>query len=1409
MISEKDLGSSLLFFALFVVMLWVATGRARLPARSAAACSPAAPRSPVPGLRPRPGPRRDLAQPVGRRRRRRLPDRPGWFALADGGIAGTGLGLGDPEPHPRGRDRLHLRRHRRGARPARHHRRPRRLPADGRRRPAHRRPRRRAVREAARHRPHHAARPAGVHHHRRRHPAAARSPASRCRSCPTAARRWSPTTCCWRCWCASPTTTPAGAARSGRRAAAAPAAPARGGRVNSQIRQARHRPCSLLLPAPCSCSSTDARRSSAGPTQPRRTHAARNTRDDRPRLQPRPRRDPHRRRRGARPVRSDAEATASSASASYPTGELFGHVTGYFTFNFGADGVERAYNDELAGPSREHRADRSSATSSSTATDVGDVTLTARAPTCSRSPATRSATAQGSVVALDPRDRRGPGPVELPLLRPQPAGRPTTSGRRRPRRDALEPDARPRRCSPAPTGERSSRARRSRSSPPPPASSRARSPPTTPVYPPADRASTSTSPTTTVSNFGGATCGGTLFEILARVVQHRLRRDGRRHLGAERHGRRRRGLRLQRAPADRPPGAGRVDVPHRPSPPTRATARWPRPSIGQNDVPATPARRWRWWPPRIANDGVDHDAPRDRPRSPTTTASTVRTDEPAGVAASPSRRRPPTPCAEAMVGVVERRHGTAACRSPAFEVGGKTGTAQLGTDPPSSPRLDHRLRRPPRRARRVAVAVIVEGQPGASEQTGGRVAAPIARAVMEAVLASRPAERQPDRRPQPLRVTADTPTPEPTVFNGRYELAPPHRAGAAWPRSSSPRDQLLDRPVAVKVLFPEFATDPSFVERFRREAQAAANLNHPNIVGVYDWGQEDGTYFIVMEYVDGRSLAEILRSRGPAAARPRPPTSPPTSPPRSAFAHRNGVVHRDIKPGNILITPAGPGEGDRLRHRPGHATRRRGQPHPDRRGDGHRHLLLARAGPGPRRSTRAATSTRSASCSTRCSPASRRSAATARSPSPTSTCRSRRRPPRSINPDVPAALEAIIAEAAGQEPGRPLRLAPRTCAPTSAASARAPGPRRARRAVAAARPAATRRRPPPRRDRRPAPAPRSTAAYVPSQPTPATSPPPQPRRGRSSSSWSSLLAVLVGAALPARPDARRGRGRRRPRRRRRSPCPDVVDLRMRPTPAAQLEAPGFEVDEEPEDGRRRRRRSAPWSQPGPRGRDARRRGQHRHASPSAAAGHPCPCPTSPGPRPTPPATRSPGLGFTGEVDRAGPEASDDGRARARSSAPTRPRASQVRRRRPPSRCCVSERRRHRRRARRAPNLTESDGVNAGSPAPGFNPRSTSEPIADRDRGPGHPHRPGRRHRGRERLDGAHHRVAGPGRHVPPVTGHRGRRPSAHDDGPRGRRATSRQADADDGGSSPEPRRRHPGRPRRHHHHRVGQADVGD
>ncbi|HEY3962304.1 MAG TPA: Stk1 family PASTA domain-containing Ser/Thr kinase [Gaiellaceae bacterium] len=113
-------------------------------------------------------------------------------------------------------------------------------------------------------------------------------------------------------------------------------------------------------------------------------------------------------------------------------------------------------------------------------------------------------------------------------------------------------------------------------------------------------------------------------------------------------------------------------------------------------------------------------------------------------------------------------------------------------------------------------------------------------------------------------------------------------------------DQELGRRVALKLLNERHAADEQFVERFRREAQSAAGLNHPNIVSIFDRGRAEGTYYIAMEYLDGRTLKELLVRNGPT------PVPIAIDYARQilgaiAFAHRNGIVHRDIKPHNIIV----------------------------------------------------------------------------------------------------------------------------------------------------------------------------------------------------------------------------------------------------------------------------------------------------------------------------------------------------------------------------------------------------------------------------------------------------------------------------------------------------------------------------
>ena len=117
-------------------------------------------------------------------------------------------------------------------------------------------------------------------------------------------------------------------------------------------------------------------------------------------------------------------------------------------------------------------------------------------------------------------------------------------------------------------------------------------------------------------------------------------------------------------------------------------------------------------------------------------------------------------------------------------------------------------------------------------------------------------------------------------------------------------DTVLGRTVAVKVLAPQFADDEGFVMRFRREAQAAASIGHPHIVSVFDTGSDDGVHFIVMEYVEGRTLAEILAGGGRILPDRAIDIAMDVCRALEA-AHAQGVIHRDIKPGNIMLNPRG------------------------------------------------------------------------------------------------------------------------------------------------------------------------------------------------------------------------------------------------------------------------------------------------------------------------------------------------------------------------------------------------------------------------------------------------------------------------------------------------------------------------
>jgi beta-lactam-binding protein with PASTA domain/predicted Ser/Thr protein kinase len=149
---------------------------------------------------------------------------------------------------------------------------------------------------------------------------------------------------------------------------------------------------------------------------------------------------------------------------------------------------------------------------------------------------------------------------------------------------------------------------------------------------------------------------------------------------------------------------------------------------------------------------------------------------------------------------------------------------------------------------------------------------------------------------------------QPRVVGGRYELGELIGYGG-MAEVHRGRDTRLNRDVAIKVLRPDLARDPSFLNRFRREAHSAAGLNHPSIVSVYDTGEDtahDGATqpFIVMEFVEGRTLRDILKSEGRLPIR-RAMEIVADICAALDFSHRNGIIHRDIKPANVMITPSG------------------------------------------------------------------------------------------------------------------------------------------------------------------------------------------------------------------------------------------------------------------------------------------------------------------------------------------------------------------------------------------------------------------------------------------------------------------------------------------------------------------------
>ena len=142
------------------------------------------------------------------------------------------------------------------------------------------------------------------------------------------------------------------------------------------------------------------------------------------------------------------------------------------------------------------------------------------------------------------------------------------------------------------------------------------------------------------------------------------------------------------------------------------------------------------------------------------------------------------------------------------------------------------------------------------------------------------------------------------LLGNRYELIEKIGNGG-MAKVYKAKDQILNRYVAVKILRDEFTTDQEFIKRFEAEAQSAASITHPNIVSVYDVGNEGNLYYIVMELVQGKTLKEIIVEEGSALPWKWSINIAIQIASALEVAHRNKIVHRDIKPHNIIITEDG------------------------------------------------------------------------------------------------------------------------------------------------------------------------------------------------------------------------------------------------------------------------------------------------------------------------------------------------------------------------------------------------------------------------------------------------------------------------------------------------------------------------